>query len=534
MAEHTPEPFEFLIDLYLDDALAEAQQAELFARLESDQALLKRFAQLTEFDALCREHAGQQIEAELARSQMLPVYEDPNGPEPAIKLLRELAEFEAGLGDVPLVDGTERVKQQRREARRDKAYRSRPIRRTANTMHLTIPPWLAYGGIAAVFALAAWFFWPSNQAPAPPPIGNHQTQTQPPAPAPTVPDPVATLTAEIDAVWDRRPGRELYAGQPFTLTQGFAEITTSHGAVAILQAPATIELTDSPNALRLHRGKLVGICETESSKGFLVRTPHMDITDLGTRFGVWVKEDVSLTHVIEGEVQASIANATTADRPTRLTAQQTATVDALAKRVMAADPPPRHFVADWSSIAGTPVLEGDIRYEPSVPTNLSNRRSEDEMIRLFPERHRVRLGQNITATFTQPGEYMKFPATGAVIPAGTQVDAYLIHFDQPGHDHGSLMTGRATITFDRPIVAVIANSIHLDQTQHLFALPGTVVNENQPPGRRTRGVEGADNLDFISLSDDRTTITVALSIDGLMDQVRVLVEAEPPKASGGP
>ena len=118
---------------------------------------------------------------------------------------------------------------------------------------------------------------------------------------------VATLTGEQNARWAGSalaPGDRLQARQRLTLTQGMAQITTNHGAVAILEAPCTVELTDHDNALRLISGKLVGICETESSKGFLVRAPHMDITDLGTRFGVDAtspkRTDV---HIFEGKVE---------------------------------------------------------------------------------------------------------------------------------------------------------------------------------------------------------------------------------------
>jgi anti-sigma factor RsiW len=131
---------------------------------------------------------------------------------------------------------------------------------------------------------------------------------------------VASLTGERDAVWDRRPGQDLFAGQRLTLTQGFAEITTNRGAVAILQAPATVEFTDNDNAIRLHAGKLVGICETPSSKGFLVRTPHMDITDIGTEFGVQVNGNRVTATVITGEIEV----ATPSNAPQRLTQDQTA------------------------------------------------------------------------------------------------------------------------------------------------------------------------------------------------------------------
>lgn len=114
---------------------------------------------------------------------------------------------------------------------------------------------------------------------------------------------VATLTAEHDAQWERRPGEDLYAGQRFMLTQGFAEITTRRGAVAILQAPTEIEFTDSDNAIRLHRGKLFGRCLTPASKGMVVHTPNAQIVDLGTEFGLDLAAEGTLqAHVLDGEV----------------------------------------------------------------------------------------------------------------------------------------------------------------------------------------------------------------------------------------
>ncbi|MEM9346949.1 MAG: LamG-like jellyroll fold domain-containing protein [Planctomycetota bacterium] len=119
---------------------------------------------------------------------------------------------------------------------------------------------------------------------------------------------VATLTAEHDAMWQLKSGESLSrgdalaAGQRLTLTQGYAEITTRRGAVAILEAPASVELLGN-NSLRLEAGKLVGICETPSSKGFVVRTPQMDMVDLGTEFGVTVRRDRVETVVFDGEVE---------------------------------------------------------------------------------------------------------------------------------------------------------------------------------------------------------------------------------------
>ena len=118
---------------------------------------------------------------------------------------------------------------------------------------------------------------------------------------------VGTLSDEYDAVWDRRPGQDLFAGQRFELIEGLAEITTNRGAVAILEAPATIELVNSDNALFLHSGRLFGVCETEASQGFLVRTPHVVVNDLGTRFRVDANDPGrTAVHVIEGSVLATL------------------------------------------------------------------------------------------------------------------------------------------------------------------------------------------------------------------------------------
>ncbi|MEM6504622.1 MAG: hypothetical protein AAF711_04055 [Planctomycetota bacterium] len=126
---------------------------------------------------------------------------------------------------------------------------------------------------------------------------------------------VATLTGERGAVWSQgsaegalTPGSQLRAGDRFTLNQGFAEITTQRGAVMILEGPATIELIDSPNALRLWSGKLVGICDSASSKGLMVYTRQLQVHDLGTRFGVDASaSDTTIVQVFQGEVEVSRA-----------------------------------------------------------------------------------------------------------------------------------------------------------------------------------------------------------------------------------
>ncbi|MFK7788616.1 MAG: FecR domain-containing protein, partial [Phycisphaeraceae bacterium] len=144
---------------------------------------------------------------------------------------------------------------------------------------------------------------------------------------------VATLTATHNATWSKTTaerasargshlttGTKLHPNTRLTLTAGFAEITTDEGAVAILEAPATIELLDNSNALHLHTGKLLGICRTDRSKGFTVHTRHADIVDLGTEFGVEVAGNKVTATVMTGEVEMRLPGG----EPQLLVANQTA------------------------------------------------------------------------------------------------------------------------------------------------------------------------------------------------------------------
>lgn len=170
--------------------------------------------------------------------------------------------------------------------------------------------------VAAVVLLLLWVVNPFAGGVS----SDSTTEIATPPVVPEVLPVVANLTAEFEAVWDRRPDQDLRAGQRLTLFQGFAEVTTLRGAIARIEAPATIELINDVNAIRLHSGRLVGLCHTESSKGFVVKTAHADITDLGTEFGVQVDGGRVTASVFTGEIELT----TPGGEPQSLVTNQTA------------------------------------------------------------------------------------------------------------------------------------------------------------------------------------------------------------------
>lgn len=283
-----------LIDAYIDHSIDDVQFETLCELLREDdanrQAFARRLATHSAITEWCVERSGGQLAGNL-----MDCTEEPGDVSALLRLLKE-SEDAADSVAVTIHDGADwkvpgPCKEQWRGA--------------LSYLHEHYVTPRVIGGLATAaglllgLVLAILLFSLADE--------NEHFVEQAPfnvEPDVTTSPIVATLIAERDAVWESRPAKGLYARQRLTLTQGFAEIKTARGAIVNLMAPVTIEMLDCGNALRLHDGKIVGICETESSKGFMVRTALIDVIDLGTRFGVDASiADLSQVHVFEGEVQ---------------------------------------------------------------------------------------------------------------------------------------------------------------------------------------------------------------------------------------
>lgn len=115
------------------------------------------------------------------------------------------------------------------------------------------------------------------------------------------PRPFATITSRIGA-GALEAGLDLN-GERFELKRGIVEMQTQLGAKVVVEAPASFQF-ESVNRLRLFQGRLAANVP-ESAQGFSVLTATGTAIDLGTEFGVDVKESgESEIHVFEGEVIA--------------------------------------------------------------------------------------------------------------------------------------------------------------------------------------------------------------------------------------
>lgn len=138
---------------------------------------------------------------------------------------------------------------------------------------------------------------------------------------------VATLQDTVDARWVSTPKQAQLRRGWLELQEGFAELAFKSGAIAILQAPCRLCL-ESPRKLFLESGVLA-LRVSDPKQDFLVSTPNATVKDLGTEFGVVVREDGQTeTQVYEGKVQLRRSSHKRANAPSRTLKQgQAAGVD---------------------------------------------------------------------------------------------------------------------------------------------------------------------------------------------------------------
>lgn len=118
--------------------------------------------------------------------------------------------------------------------------------------------------------------------------------------APAVSD-VARLTKVSGARWESRPS--MNAGSVLALTFGFAELRLSNQVRLVLEAPVRLRL-ESERRVRLESGRVVAEVPP-AARGFTIDTPPARVVDLGTEFGVGVREDgATEVQVFRGEVVA--------------------------------------------------------------------------------------------------------------------------------------------------------------------------------------------------------------------------------------
>lgn len=123
---------------------------------------------------------------------------------------------------------------------------------------------------------------------------------------------VAMLNRSVNARWhpsDEVPrlGAPLEPGR-LRLQSGLAQIVFYNGARVVIEGPAELRLV-SPGEAVCSSGKLTAEVPPQA-RGFRITSPRMEVTDLGTSFGLNIQGEQADLHVFAGQVEFRSAGVT--------------------------------------------------------------------------------------------------------------------------------------------------------------------------------------------------------------------------------
>lgn len=151
---------------------------------------------------------------------------------------------------------------------------------------------------------------------------------------------------------------------------------------------------------------------------------------------------------------------------------------------------------------------------------------DDDTIIAFPELEDIELLVDLAVDITTSGTFgLEAQLTPGVIPAGTKVSSFFMHFDPvgtPEDPFSAFAAGSLVFTSDRPILGVMVLGPALSASDSILGLPGTIY----PTGDGSRGL-GLVPQDIINITADQLSVTLALAAGAGVDQIRVIVSAIP-------
>ena len=354
---------------------------------------------------------------------------------------------------------------------------------------------------------------------------------------------IARIAYQQNAGWlsgSRATGDEIGGGM-VQLQVGIARLDFSNGATVTLQGPAKFEIL-SADRTRLHQGILT-VHVPGTAIGFEIETPAIDVIDLGTAFGLAVGVDGETdVCVFEGEVQVSASGKTsrgkTSNSKRRLlhagNAVRSKPLDGKIESVLYET---NRFKDGWPVTSGVLQATGLMKFVSPGPDFVPGRYEDNEHIVVFAERQGITLESEIPVDLASPGLYQRLHRhNDQKIAAGTTVRSYLLQLDPLGtRERNSENKPRVTgqITFDKPVIGLIAGTARLTNTDMLLGHPDGQYKTTRRGIEPTRKEENLGiKRDAVILSEDRRTLSLDLSAGSAVDQIRVIVEEPEQKPNG--
>jgi hypothetical protein len=316
------------------------------------------------------------------------------------------------------------------------------------------------------------------------------------------------------------PSRQVHTGEKLVFSTGITRMEFTNGAVVAIEAPAELSIR-SEDEVVLEHGRLNAWCP-ETAHGFRVVTTTATVTDLGTSFGVSAAKDGTAdVLVLDGKVVVQ------KDNETRQIERGAAVRAKRGKKLSPLAFEPSPFRRTWPVASGIRSTRGEVVPAPPGTPEALAALENDSQILVIPERRDFKPAGPIPVDITEPGIYEGQSLTApyqVTPPESTRVRSYLLRYNPVGQlKELGLRRFEGSVTFDRPVLGIIATSRKLNRTDATLSrapLPKLNAQDNE-----LRGLErGPVSADHVELSADRKTITVTFFADMSIDEIRAITE----------
>lgn len=329
----------------------------------------------------------------------------------------------------------------------------------------------------------------------------------------------ATITQTVDVVWGQRTfdNNDRIAADTLELSQGIVRLELDSGVRVTLQGPAQFALLTLDHT-KLTSGVLTATVPP-GAEGFRVDTPHVEVTDLGTAFGIHIAAGKSNVSVFDGEVDVALPDV--AEK--RLLKEGETVTIGTANEIETTDFDSAPFEKLWPVSSGIEGSTGAFRFTPPWPRRIRFVRSDNEIF-VAPEGYVTTLTEPLKVNISEPGQYARQESLSPTdVSSGRMVRSFILHF-QPEHGEQTRRLERTTgsIRFDRPVLGLIV--LHEELAASANRFPGRRAGELLE--HRQLELTGNRAGDVVTLSEDRRTIKLDLGAPTrFSDLVRVIVDA---------
>jgi len=334
--------------------------------------------------------------------------------------------------------------------------------------------------------------------------------------------PIGRCVMSGAVVWaETFPGHldEIRSGERLHALQGRFELHLNSGVTAACVAPVDVEIV-SPDEIFVHQGELC-VHVPQNAIGFRANTAAMEIVDLGTVFGVRVKNDRSAEmHVFEGRVKIRQGKSAFKE----ISAGLTVTANEKESAFSMTSTAPEGFRSSFASLTGISETTGGMQVLSTPPESVrKNQLVTESTACLLLERSNVPVSSELILAAARPGLYdAKHPPELVRISPGTVVTSYFINAQ-----NSASTPAEGTVMFDRPILGLALTGSQLDLTDLQFGHPA-VRYPRTGEQAASRGTVFGESADEVEIFPDGKTLRVRMGCSaGSFDQIRVFVADHP-------